>query len=828
MKTLNYNYISEYKSFNIKIGFIINCFVCLICILGFRLVVYSQKNISPKDNALIWDNIYEQEIGSQLPNTEQLTWDQPLDIIMRKGIHQFLDQQINTSKKQRWHYWDRDQSDFKAYEKSITPNRNRLSQIIGVVDKRAEPEMLGIISDEPNVVADMPGYTIHEVRWPALEPISDLTKTAETKQTDWVKLTGPIQVEGEGLFLKPKGNCYGYVIVLPDADQTPEQLAGLAPGLAPESQLSRRLVENGFCVISPVLLSRDTIFSKGILPNQRTHRDWIYTPAFELGRHPIGFEVQKVSAAIDWCLQNNKEKKKIAVAGYGEGGLIAMYASAVDPRIDVTLISGYFGPRDNLWQEPLYRNVWGLLDEFGDAEIATLIAPRKMIVEYSRYPEWKRNVPNTGPGELKTPTYSEVKSEFKRIDSLISPDFGSRVLISNDTSGLSLTFGSQEAYAEFTAVFGVKSTRNLLKNLPVDTRNNFNPLERQERAVKQMENHIQLLLRNSEYERDAEILTRLSFNSQDAYKNSIDSLRNEFHHEHIGCLNKPLLKDMNPRSRKMYDEEKWVGYEVVIDVWPGVFAWGILCIPKDIKSGDKRPVVVCQHGLEGTPYSTIEESGRDYGYYKSFTAKLAEQGFITFAPFNLYRGGNEFRSMQRKANPLKASLFSIITPQHTQILNWLETLPFVDNNRIGFYGLSYGGKSAMRIPALEERYKLSICSADFNEWVRINADIHYPSAYMYRGPEYEMVEWDLGHSFNYAEMTYLIAPRSFMVERGSSDGVGNDSWVAYEFARASRVYEKLGIKEKCIIEYFDGPHSINGEGTFEFLHRELEWPKKEY
>ena len=673
----------------------------------------------------------------------------------------------------------------------------------------------------------MPSYTIHEVRWPVLEPITDLTKTAEVKQTDWVKLTGPIQVEGEGLLLRPKGNCHGYVIVIPDADQTPEQLAGLTPGVAPESQLSRRLVENGFCVISPVLLSRDTIFSKGILPNQRTHRDWIYTPAFELGRHPIGFEVQKVSAAIDWCLKDNKEKKKIAVAGYGEGGLIAMYSSAVDPRIDATLISGYFGPRDSLWQEPLYRNIWGLLDEFGDAEIATLIAPRKMIVEYTRYPEWKRNVPNTGPGELNTPAYSEVKSEFKRINSFISPDFGSRTLISNDTKGLSFTFGSQEAYAELAAEFGVKSTRNLSENLPVDTRKNFNPLERQERAVKQMENHIQLLLRNSEYMRDAKILTKLSYNSQDAYKNSIESLKNEFKHEHIGWFDDSLLKDMNPRSRKIYDEEKWVGYEVVVDVWPNVFAWGVLCIPKDIKPGEKRPVVVCQHGLEGTPYSTIEKSGRDYGYYKSFTAKLAEQGFITFAPFNLYRGGNEFRSMQRKANPLKASLFSIIIPQHSQILNWLETLSFVDKNRIGYYGLSYGGKSAMRIPAIEQRYKLSICSADFNEWVRINADIHFPSAYMYRGPEYEMVEWDLGHSFSYAEMTYLIAPRPFMVERGSDDGVGIDSWVAYEFARAQRVYEKLGINEDCVIEYFKGPHSINGQGTFDFLHRELKWPKKE-
>ena len=96
---------------------------------------------------------------------------------------------------------------------------------------------------------------------------------------------------------------------------------------------------------------------------------------------------------------------------------------------------------------------------------------------------------------------------------------------------------------------------------------------------------------------------------------------------------------------------------------------------------------------------------------------------------------------------------------------------------------------------------------------------------MYRSSEYEMPEWDLGHSFNYAEMTYLIAPRPLMVERGRSDGVGIDSWVAYEFARARRAHDKLGISDHCKIEYFDGPHSINGLGTFEFLHQELNWSK---
>ena len=67
---------------------------------------------------------------------------------------------------------------------------------------------------------------------------------------------------------------------------------------------------------------------------------------------------------------------------------------------------------------------------------------------------------------------------------------------------------------------------------------------------------------------------------------------------------------------------------------------------------------------------------------------------------HLYLFGDRFRTLQRKANPLKKTLFSLMVAQHQQIIKWLSSLPAVDNQRIGFYGLSYGGKSAMRIPAL--------------------------------------------------------------------------------------------------------------------------------
>ncbi|MCC6486062.1 MAG: hypothetical protein IT364_01060 [Candidatus Hydrogenedentes bacterium] len=65
-----------------------------------------------------------------------------------------------------------------------------------------------------------------------------------------------------------------------------------------------------------------------------------------------------------------------------------------------------------------------------------------------------------------------------------------------------------------------------------------------------------------------------------------------------------------------------------------------------------------------------------------------------------------------------------------------------------------------------------------------------------------------------------------MVERGHRDGVAPDEWVAAEFAKVRRLYDEMGMGERAAIEYFNGPHTIHGVGTFEFLRQQLRWPPK--
>jgi dienelactone hydrolase len=771
------------------------------------------------------------------PGTKPLTPEEDRSIRILDNAHLFIEEKIRGSKDKRSQYWKRDFTSPEAYDQSVAPNRQSLMKMIGVEDKEVPMQSFKLelrdehppialekysVNGDPLVIAETPAYRVYQVRWPVLQ-----------------------HVNGEGLLIEPRKTPIANVVAIPDADQTPEQLAGLAPGIAPESQFARRLAENGYQVLIPVLVNRNFLFPG--TTQQQTHREWIYRQAFHMGRHIIGYEVQKVLSAVDWFKHVNGDRK-VGVAGYHEGGLIAFYAAALDTRIDAALVSGYFNSRENTWNEPLYRNIDNLLTEFGDAEIATLIAPRPLVVEHSAIPEFiERSIkpgepeekigqwPYTGyKGTLKTPDGAVVSEEYKRVERLTKRGFMPGGLIAG-TNTTALPFGSQQAIERFTS-FLSGSSMPIARELPRDQRKNFDAAGRQIRQVKEMEDHIQMLMRDSDYERNRFFLYSVMpefekrtwstkpvhpSHSPDRFIAALPKYRKIFQEEIIGRFDDPMLP-ANPHTRKLYDNERWSGYEVQMDVFPNLQAAGILLIPKDLKDGERRPVVVCQHGRDGFPQRLIEDGWTAYNHTAS---KLADQGFIVYAPYNPYRGEEKYRWLVRKAASVGKSMFSFIIPQHDQTLQWLSSLPFVDAERIAFYGLSFGGETAMRVPSILEGYCLSICSGDFGDYTRKVVDTHFSRGFM-NSMEWEIPVFNMGSTFSHAELAYLIFPRPFMVERGHDDLVQQTEWVAYEYGKVKYLYDQFGLSDKTAIEFFNGGHSMRGEGSFDFLHKHLNWPKR--
>ena len=776
------------------------------------------------------------EADEIFPGTDQLTVDRPSDQVMIEGLNAFCLRELADSPRLRSERWKNDLSSRVALEKSLTDHRNRFQQLIGAVDARltlnpSEANNFELITtlNQSSILAKNEFVIVHRVRWPVLEGVS-----------------------AEGLLLVPQA-IRAAVIALPDADWTPEMFCGLQDELPETALVVRRLAEAGCMVAVPMLLSRSNEFSghSDIGWTNQSHREFIYRQAFEVGRHVIGYEVQKVHAAVDLLerhlksLPANQDEAApkigdagIGVLGFGEGGLLTLYAAALDPRITTCWVSGYFQQRESIWQEPIYRNVWGLLTEFGDAELAGMIAPRRLIIEScravnvpasSKKQEGRRAV--AAPGKITTSSLNSVRAELERANAFYLP-YGKQEELISVVSGENGDGppGTEKALLAFAQKLGVQE--QLVPQPAPWTTNSLRDKDpaiitqdakvREKGQLDELQAHVQNLLLRSHQIRDAR--WRLNPAAIDEWNRQLPAMREWVHKELIGQLPHRRLPP-RPRSRRILQNKDYVAYEIALDVFDDVIAAGILLMPNNIKAGEKRPVVVCQHGLEGTPMDTISREPEHYRYYKSFSEKLVKQGYIVYAPQNPYRGGDQFRQLQRMSNPLQRSLFSYIIAQHEQTLDWLATLPQVDSTRIAFYGLSYGGKTAMRVPPFVKKYCLSICSGDFTDWPRTMASNNEKFSYLFTS-EYEVFEWNLAHVASYAELAMLMTPRPFMVEEGHRDSGQPSEWVAGEFGKVRRHYDQLGLGDRAVLEFFDGPHTIHGKGTFDFLRRHLKPPQQ--
>ena len=765
----------------------------LLLVAGLSL----SATVAGQDTA--WPVLEPVSAPEVLPGTRLLESRGDLSIEMIEGVDRFLDAEIAAELKER--------------KGGV---REGLARILGLSrDRNPEENSLRYAGRRFDAIGSGRNYTVNEVSWKTFG------------NTDAV-----------GLLFEPRGTRpLADIIALPDADQDPEELGAMEPhaGSQQTHPFAAEMALAGCRVLVPVLIRRTEHHAMPM-------REWLHRPAWELGRTLAGYEVHKVLAALD-CLRGENPSRsgksvsgKLAVVGWGEGGRLALYAAALDERCDGALVSGYFGPRGRVWDEPADRTVFGLLGGYSDAEIGRLISPRPLVIETGHFPTFGFRLDTLGaperirkssskrgkPGRLLSPEEEEVRAEVGHIGR------EEVVLLSTKRAIQPESWRALMEELEVPLPEEIPNGRNLgwIASKPMQTAAGV--ARRHAEQVQEVVRHNQRVLMESEHVRE-DFFKGVKMDSLENYQASIGSLRDRFSRDVIGehaSLQK--LADPNALTRSYQEGPDTISYEVILDVQAGVQAYGILTLPRDMKmdGSEKRPVVVCQHGLEGRPQSVVSE--KDHHYYKAFATRLAQRGFVTFAPQNLYLGYDLFRILQFKANAVGCTLFSVMVPQHRQITEWLAGLPFVDGERIGFYGLSYGGKSAMRIPPLVDRYCLSICSADFNEWVWKNAatdPLSLRYSYANKG-EYEIFEFDLGGTFNYFEMAALICPRPFMVERGHFDGVAPDKTVAYEFAKVRFLYAaRLGIGHRTEIEWFVGPHTINGKKTYEFLHRHLEWPE---
>ena len=595
------------------------------------------------------------------------------------------------------------------YAARRNPDPHELRRLIGAIDRRADPVRLEFVStpDQPAVLASGDTFEVLSVRWSALDGM-----------------------EAEGLYLRQLSAPRHLVVFLPETDRLPEDCLEIFDFAAV-----------GADVFVPLLLSssQPPPPAAGGWAKQQTEREWILRMAFPLGRHPLGLEVQKVLALIDWWKQRYPGRD-VEVAGAGDGAWIAVFAAILDPRIAL-VETGYLGVEPPSYRnQPLYRNIFGFARFFGEDDLRALLRGRL------------GNAPRGMPSPLK----------LARRD----------------------------------------------------------PEPRRVRNIRQMEDFLQRLARRSRRVRD-ELWSNIRGSTPEEWRRAAAPLERRIREEMLGEL-PPEEIPPSPRTRPLAPSQHYRGWEVMLDVRPEFFAYGVLLVPASMPEG-RIPLIVVQHGLQGRPQDLFNQKpdSRAFAVYRNWAETLVQQGWAVYLPQNLYTG--DFRHLIRMAHPLGLTQYSFIREQYRIALDWLASLPFIDADRIGFYGLSYGGKTALRVPPFDPRFRAVVCAGDFNEWVGKMVSIEEPWSYLFT-EEYDMLEWNLAHIASHAELAMLVAPRAFLVERGHRDQVGIDEWVLAEYARVRRFYDEMGIGDRTGIALFNGPHRVDGVEAMRFLKQWLTGP----
>lgn len=253
--------------------------------------------------------------------------------------------------------------------------------------------------------------------------------------------------------------------------------------------------------------------------------------------------------------------------------------------------------------------------------------------------------------------------------------------------------------------------------------------------------------------------------------------------------------------------------------------------PKTMRPDGSNPAILCSHGhgaygkdavagVRSSPGHVADIQHLNYNYGE----QMARAGFITISPdlrvFGERRDGlDPFPGRDPcNVNFVKGAMMGIYTLtlniwDMKCCIDYLETRPEVDKNRIGMMGLSQGGVMTTFTTAVEPRIKAADISGYINPWRGFGIERAnfcgsqiVPNVYRY---------------FDTDDIAGLIAPRPLLLEMGIYDNCFfiHDLLKGYEGVR--RIYEAAGAADDLWTDIHPGPHAFAGNKAFAFFQKYL-------
>jgi hypothetical protein len=270
-------------------------------------------------------------------------------------LEALIEREYRAAERRRAEFFRPDLSSIEAYLRSCQPYRERLRTMLGWPLTLLESATLP--SAREMFVAE-----------------DDLGQIFRV----WIEVLPGL--ETYGLLLVPPGDGpHPLAISQHGGLGTPELCSGFF-GSANYNDMSRRVLRQGIAVFAPQLLRWDEAYGP--------RHDFLQIDRWlkQLGGSAAALELCCLQRILDYIVSRRQiDGERIGMIGLSYGGFHALFAAALDTRIQVAVSSCFLNDRRRYsWGDWVWFDAANL---FFDAEVAALVCPRRLVIEVGTHDE---------------------------------------------------------------------------------------------------------------------------------------------------------------------------------------------------------------------------------------------------------------------------------------------------------------------------------------------------------------------------------------------------------------------------------------------------------